>query len=59
MALAAQSRTEAKTLPADTPAVKAAGKREIWITGVAMALAKQELQAKGSTVVEKRTVSSK
>jgi hypothetical protein len=46
----------AETVPVDTPPVKAAKAREVWITGVATAHAKQELQAKGFSVPEKRPV---
>lgn len=46
----------AETVPVDSAPVKATKTREVWITGVATARAKQELQAKGFTVVEKRPV---
>ena len=46
----------AETVPVDTPPVAAAKTREVWITGVATARAKQELLAKGFAVVEKRPV---
>jgi hypothetical protein len=46
----------AETVPVDSASVKATKSREVWITGVATARAKQELQAKGFTVVEKRPV---
>jgi hypothetical protein len=44
----------AETLPADTPAVRAAKAREIWITGTATPLAKQELEAQRFEVREKK-----
>ena len=44
----------AGTVPQDSPPVKATAKREVWISGVATARAKQELGARGFTVVEKR-----
>jgi hypothetical protein len=40
----------------DTPPVAAAKTREVWITGVATARAKQEPLAKGVAVVDKRPV---
>ena len=46
----------AETVPVASAPVKATKTREVWITGVATARAKQELQAKGFTVVEKRPV---
>lgn len=44
----------ADTVPLDTAPVKGAKRREVWITGGATARAKQELQAKGFAVVERR-----
>ena len=44
----------AGTVPQDSPPVKATAKREVWISGVATARAKEELGARGFTVVEKR-----
>ena len=44
----------ADTVPADTPPVKAAKTREVWIAGEATARAKQELQASGFAMIEKR-----
>jgi hypothetical protein len=43
------------TVPVETPAVKAARVREIWVSGVATPRAKQELEARGFKVVEGRT----
>jgi hypothetical protein len=47
-----------ETPPAETPAVKGASNREIWTTGMVTSRAKAELQARGFSVVEKRTVKS-
>jgi hypothetical protein len=45
-----------ETVPVDTPPVKAAKAREVWISGVATDRAKQELKARGFAVLEKRPV---
>jgi hypothetical protein len=44
----------ADTVPVDTPPVKTATTREVWITGVATARATQELRARGFAVVERQ-----
>ena len=44
----------AGTGPVESPPVKAATKREVWVTGVATARAKDELRARGFAVIEKR-----
>jgi len=44
----------AGTDPEDSPPVKTATRREVWITGVATARAKEELRARGFAVLEKR-----
>lgn len=46
----------AGTEPEGSPPVKAATKREVWITGVATPRAKEELRARGFAVVEKRAL---
>jgi hypothetical protein len=46
----------ADTVPIDSPSVKAATRREVWISGDASTRAKQELQAKGFSVAERRPV---
>ena len=46
----------ADTVPVDSTAVKAATKREVWISGDATARAKQELLAQGFGVAERRPV---
>ena len=48
----------AGTAPEESAPVKAATKREVWVTGVATARAKDELRARGFAVVEKRRPSS-
>jgi hypothetical protein len=44
----------ANAVPVDSPAVKAAPAREIWLSGVATARARHELDARGFKVVEAR-----
>ena len=44
----------AEAVPVETAPVKAAKAREVWVSGVATELAKQELKAKGFEVREKR-----
>jgi hypothetical protein len=46
----------AETVPESTHPVESAKEREIWITGVATPLAKQELQVRGFAVIEERPV---
>ena len=48
----------ADTVPIDTPPVRAAQAREVWISGVATPRARQELEARGFKVVEKRATQS-
>jgi hypothetical protein len=46
----------AETVPEMTAPVQAATAREVWISGVATDQAKQELKARGFSVLEKRFV---
>lgn len=46
----------AETVPVDTPPVKAAKTKEVWISGVGTDRAKQELSARGFAVLEKRAL---
>ena len=46
----------AETVPEITAPVQAATAREVWISGVATDQAKQELKARGFSVLEKRFV---
>jgi hypothetical protein len=48
----------ADTVPIDTPPVLAVKAREVWISGVATPRARQELEARGFKVVEKRSTHS-
>jgi hypothetical protein len=48
----------ADTVPVETPPVVAAKVREIWISGVATPRARQELEARGFKVAEKRLTQS-
>lgn len=43
-----------EAVPVDSPAAKAATKKESWISGTATTPAKQELGTRGCAVVEKR-----